>query len=377
MKNSKDGGFWTNLERSDRRMLIFFFFCLIIIITSIIVSGILSLQVDLVSLVFSVLAGLVITFSITGILAFVYYYKSAIIATRKLLSWFTIFALIFSAVANIVIYQLAQTQYFSSSTVFIFDLNAISIYNIIWQFFVLFLFALFVEIDLMFESFGLICMLALVEKSTVATTLADVTKITSNTSNFLSKENKSRSRKYLVLQWLFNIPDVLDTKLLTINFEPKQKFPWNVLKTAFLWVSILGFLMAMLLINYITSFAQISIENMLVISGLITSMTPIIVLSWFIFLRLDARIKGSVNYFKLYNGLKSRATSYTVTFGSIILLIRLALIKTNLHQLFWLFASYYPLFLVSAIIISFVYFNYFENDLARNIVNRYREIEES
>jgi hypothetical protein len=374
MKNSKDGGFWVDLEKPDRRILIFFFFCLVVIITSIIVTGSLSLQVDLVSFVFSVLAGLVVTLSITGILAFVYYYKGAIISTRKILSWFTIFAFIFSAVATIVIFLLAQTQYFGSSTVFLFDLNAISVYNIILQFFVLFLLTLFVQIDLMFEAFGLIWMLAVVEKSTVADTLADITKITSNTSNFMSKKDKSNSRRYLVLQWLFNIPNVLDTKLLTINYEPKQKFPWKVLKTAFVWVSILGFLIAMLIVNYITSFAKISRENMLVIAGLITTMTPIIVLSWFIFLRLDARIKGSINDFKLYNGLKSRTTSYTVTFGTIILLIRLAIIKTDLHQLFWLFASYYPLLLVSSIIITFIYFNYFENDVARNIVNRYRRI---
>ena len=375
MKNSKDGGFWINLERPDRRILIFFFFCLVVIITSIIVTGILSMQVNIVSFVFSVLAGLVVTLSITGILVFIYYYKRAIISTRKILSWFTIFAFIFSAVATVVIYLLAQMRYFGSSTVFLFDLNAISVYNIMWQFFVLFLLVLFVEIDLMFEAFGLIWMLAVVEKSTVADTLADITKITSNTSNFMSKKDKSNSRRYLVLQWLFNIPDVLDTKLLTINFEPKQKFPWKVLKTAFLWVSILGFLIAMLIVNYITSFAQISIENMLVISGLITTMTPIIVLSWFIFLRLDARIKGPIKDFKLYNGLKSRTTNYTLTFGTLILLIRLALVKTDLHQLFWSFVSYYPLFLVSAAIYTFIYFNYFENDLARNIAKRYRKIE--
>jgi hypothetical protein len=375
MKNSKDGDFWTNLERSDRRTLIFFFFFLVVIITSIIVTGILSLQVDLLSFVFSVLAGLVITLSITGILAFVNYYKSAIISTRKLLSWFTIFALIFSAVANIVIYLLVQTQCFSASMVFIFNLDAINVYKISWQFFVLFLLALFIEIYTMFEAFGLVWMLALVEKSTVATTLADVIKITSNTSNLISKENKPNSRKYLALQWLFNIPNVLDTKFLIINYEPKEKFPWKVLKTAFIWVIILGFFMAMLLINYITSFAQISIENMLVISGLITSITPIIVLSWFIYHRLDARIKGPIDDFKLYNGLKSRTTSYTITFGTIILLIRLAIIKTDLHQLFWLFAGYYPLFFISAIIITFVYFNYFENDLASNIADKYREIE--
>jgi hypothetical protein len=156
MKNSKDGDFWTNLERSDRRTLIFFFFFLVVIITSIIVTGILSLQVDLLSFVFSVLAGLVITLSITGILAFVNYYKSAIISTRKLLSWFTIFALIFSAVANIVIYLLVQTQCFSAITVFIFNLDAINVYKISWQFFVLFLLALFIEIYTMFEAFGLV-----------------------------------------------------------------------------------------------------------------------------------------------------------------------------------------------------------------------------
>lgn len=375
MKNSKDGGFWINLERPDRRLLIFFFFCLVIIVTSIIVTGILSWKVDLVSFVLFVLAGLVVTLSITGILAFLYYYKRAIISTRKILSWFTIFAFIFSAVANVVIYLLAQMRYFGSSTFFLFDLNAISVCNILWQFFVLFLLALFVEVEVVFEAFGLIWMLAVVEKSTVSDTLADITKITSNTSNFTSKKDKPNSRRYLVLQWLFNIPDVLDTKLLTINFEPKQRFPWKVLKTAFLWVSILGFIIAMLIINYITSFAQISIENMLLISSLIMMLTPILVLSWFIFLRLDARIKGPIKDFKLYNGLKSRTTNYTLTFGTLILLIRLALVKTDLHQLFWSFVSYYPLFLVSAAIYTFIYFNYFENDLARNIAKRYRKIE--
>jgi len=375
MKNSKDGGFWINLERSDRRILIFFSFCFVIIVTSIIVTGILSWQVDLISFVFFVLASFVVTLSTTGILAFVYYYKRAIISTRKILSWFTIFAFIFSAVANVVIYLLSQMRYFGSSTFFLFNLNAISVHNILWQFFVLFLLVLFVEVYLMFEAFGMIWMLAVVEKSTVSDTLADITKITSNTSNLTSKKGKHNSRRYLVLQWLFNIPDVLDTKLLTINFEPKQRFPWKVLKTALLWVSILGFIIAMLIINYITSFAQISIENMLVISSLIVMLTPILVLSWFIFLRLDACIKGPVKDFKLYNGLKSRTTNYTLTFGTLILLIRLALVKTDLHQLFWSFVSYYPLFLVSAAIFTFIYFNYFENDLARNIAKKYRKIE--
>ena len=376
MKNSKDGGFWINLESPDRRIMIFFFCCIAIIVTPIIVNSILSWKEDLFSSIILVLGGLIGSFSITGILSFVYYYKKAIISTRTILSWFTIFAFIFSAVANVVIYLLAQMKYFDSSTFFLFDLNTISIYSILWQFFALFLLALFVQIQVMFEAFGLIWMLAIVEKSTVPNTLADITKITSNTSNFIPKKDKLTSRRYSVLQWLFNMPDVLNTKLLTLKFDEQKKgFQWKALKTAVLWGSFLGFILTILIVNYLKSLAQISIENLLAISGLIIIMTPILVLSWFIFLRLDARIKGDVKDFKLYNGLKSRITSYTVTFGTFIILIRFALEKTDFQQLFWSFVSYYPIFLVSVTIFTFIYFNYFENDLAKNIANKYRKKE--
>jgi len=376
MKNSKDGGFWINLERPDRRILIFYFCCIAILSTLIIVTSILSWKGDLFFSAILVLSGLMGTFIITGILAFGYYYKKAIISTGTILSWFAIFAFIFSAVANVVIYLLAQLRYFGSSTFFLFDLNTVSINNILWQFLVLFLLTLFVLIEVMFEAFGLIWMLSVVEKNTVPDALTDIMKITSNISNSMSRKNKLASRRYSLLQWLFKIPDVLDTRLLSITYdEQKKRFQWKAFKTAVLWGSFLGFILTILIVNYIKSLAQISIENLLAISGIIVIMTPVLVLSWFIFLRLDARIKGDAKDFKLYNGLKSRITSYTVTFGTFIILIRFALEKTDFQQLFWSFVSYYPIFLVSVTIFTFIYFNYFENDLAKNIANKYRKKE--
>ena len=373
MKSSKDGGFWANLERPDRRILIFFFFWLVIILTPIIVTSIPSWKEDPVSLIIYILSGWVFTFSMTGILVFVYYYKRAIIPTRTILSWFTIFAFIFSAVASVVIYLLAQMRYFGSSTVSLFDLP-LSVYNMLGNFFVLFLFTLLAQVMYMSTTFGLVWMLAVLERSTISDTLVDITKITSNTSD--SMLNKLTRGRYLALQWLFNIPDVLDTRLLTINRdEPKKRFQWKVFKTAFLWVSFLGFILTILMVHYGKSLAQISIENVFAIGGFISMMIPILILSWFIFLRLDARIKGPIKDFKLFNGLKSRVTQAIVTFGTLVIFIRLVLEKTDLQQLFWSFINFYPIFLVSATISAFIYFNYFENDLARNIANRYRKIE--
>ncbi len=375
MKNSKDGGFWTNLERPDRRILIFFFFWLITILTPITVTGILSWKEDPGFLIMSIPVGLVLTFLMTGILVFVYYYKRAIIPTRTILSWFTIFAFIFSAVANVVIYLLAQMRYFGSSTFFLFGLP-LSVYNMLWNFLALFLFGLFIQIMLMSTAFGLIWMLAVAEKSTISNTLVDIAKITSNTSDSTLKKDKLTSGRCLALQWLFNIPDVLDTKLLTINHdEPKKRFQWEVFKTACFWVLFLGFILTILIVHYGKSLAQISIENLFAISGLLSIMIPVLILSWFIFLRLDARIKGPIKDFKLFNGLKSRVTYAIVTFGTLVIFIRLVLERTDLQQLFWSFINFYPTFLISVTISAFIYFNYFENDLARNIANRYRKIE--
>ena len=200
--------------------------------------------------------------------------------------------------------------------------------------------------------------------------------MTSNTSDSMLKKDKLASGRYLALQWLFKIPDVLDTKLLTINRdEPKKRFPWKSFKTALLWVSFLGFILTILMVHYGKSLAKISIEILFAVVGFISMLIPIVILSWFIFLRLDARIKGPIKDFKLFNGLKSRVTQAIVTFGTLVTLIRLLLEKTDLQQLFWSFINYYPAFLVSVTIFTFIYFNYFVNDLARNITNRYRKTE--
>lgn len=373
MKNSKDDGFWANLDRPDRRILILFFFLLIIILTPIIVTGIPSWKENPVSLIISILSGLIFTFPLTGILVFVYYYKRAIIPTRTILSWFLICVFIFSAVANVIIYLLTQMRYFSSSTILLFDLP-LNIYNIPGNFFVLFLYAFLIPIVMMSAAFGMVWMLAVVEKSTISYTLVDITNITSSTSD--SMLNKLTRGRYLVLQWLFNIPNVLDTNLLTINRdEPKKRFPWKAFKTTFLWASFLGVILAILMVHYGKSLAQISIENMFAIVGFIAMMIPILILSWFIFLRLDARIKGPIKDFKLFNGLKSRVTHAIVTFGTLVIFIRLVLEKTNIQQLFLSFINFYPAFLVFTTLSAFIYFNYFENDLAKNVANRYRKIE--
>ncbi len=137
---------------------------------------------------------------------------------------------------------------------------------------------------------------------------------------------------------------------------------------------IFGFVVTVLITLNPFLLRENSLENLFGIAGTISLGVPLLVLPWFIFLRLDAYIKGPVRDFKLYNGLKSRTTQTLVTFGTLILIIRLAFETIDFQQWFFAFVNGYLTFLGSVIIIVFVYFNYFENDLARDIANKYKEI---
>ncbi len=365
MKQSSKIGFWANLEKRDRRILIFFVAWLILITVSISFATFPSPGEGLGEYLITLLGGLIATFMLTGIFVFIHYYKGTIIPHRKILLWFSVFAFILS----IVIIPLVP---------FITTLNV----EVPWQYggivteiLALFLFILFFEIFIMFLGFGMVWIVALVEKSSVSNALVDITRITQNTTDSKVRTKKLDRMGYLALQWLFNIPNVLDTKPLNIDSgKTKTDFPWKAYKIALIWVMIFGSVVTVLITLNPFLLRENTLGNLFGISATISIGIPLIVLPWFIFLRLDAYIKGPVRDFTLYNGLKSRTTQTLVTFGTLILIIRLAFETIDFQQWVFSFVNGYTAFLGSVIITVFVYFNYFENDLARDIANKYKEI---
>ncbi len=106
----------------------------------------------------------------------------------------------------------------------------------------------------------------------------------------------------------------------------------------------------------------------------VSTFIPIFILPWFIYLRLDAKIKGIVKDFRLFDGLKSRMLQTIVAFSKLILFVRMAVVRPGFGEFINAFLGFFMLFIIGVILTTFVYFNYFENDLAEDIVKRYEEM---
>jgi hypothetical protein len=98
MKQSSKIGFWANLEKRDRRILIFFVAWLIMIMIPIALATFPSPGEGFGEYIIRLLGGMIGTFTMTGILVFIYYRKGTIIPHRKILLWSSAIAFILSIV---------------------------------------------------------------------------------------------------------------------------------------------------------------------------------------------------------------------------------------------------------------------------------------
>ena len=100
------------------------------------------------------------------------------------------------------------------------------------------------------------------------------------------------------------------------------------------------------------------------------------ILPWFIYVRLDAKIQGPVKDFRLFNGLSSRMFQSIVAFGTMFFLVRLAMRHPGFISVLYSMLIYSIFFVGGIFIVTFIYFNYFENDLAADIAKKYEELKE-
>jgi hypothetical protein len=106
----------------------------------------------------------------------------------------------------------------------------------------------------------------------------------------------------------------------------------------------------------------------------VTTYIPIFILPWFIYLRLDAKIKGLVKDFRLFDGLKARMLQTLVAFSTLILIVRMAVVRPGFREFISSFLGFFVLFIIGVVVTTFVYFNYYENDLAYDIARKYEKI---
>ena len=360
-----------NLINSDKKILKVFFILLIILFPLTLIVN-LYIEASLNQIVNSLYLSLLITFFITGILAFRYYSKRGIISTKKIFKWFAITAAIIAPVFTGVLFldtlskNIDPNLYLWSNTAY-----AALIGMYIGMFFAVFL----VFVILLFIGFGMIGLLSALERSIAPEILLHISRITPHISDSMKKKDIKAYIRYSALRWFFITPSSLDTKTLIISHvKPKKQFPWPILKKALMWQILLGGIVIIYISLNPFFLEGTSFQSLFDIATNISILIPFVILPWFVLLRLNARIKGPVKDFQLYSGIAYRMYRTFVTLGTLIIIIRLALKNVNPRDVIAAFPIYYMFFITIIFILTFVYFNYFENDLAKDVADRFNEI---
>lgn len=374
MGRSKDTsleGYW---ERTDRRILFFFSFWLALDIILVLIVGFV-IGLSRLDVIVTVLIVFVIgAFFLTGILSFKYHYKRGIIPTKKVLKCFVKISAATAPFFAIII--IGQVLVNPDAPVFV--IGSIEFFWLIIGIYLGMFVAVFCSLMLyFFIGFGMMGIMSVLVRRKTPDMLVEITKITPNITENAKQKDKRKYNGYIWLGWVFGIPEVLDTRTLTINRgEPMAKIPWPVFKKAMQWQVLFGIVLIIYISfsPFLLDFANM--QKLFSIASITTTFVPLFILPWFIYLRLDAKIKGPVKDFKLFDGLSSRMFQTLVAFGTMLLLVRMALRNPAIISVMFSFLTYSLLLVTGIIIFTFVYFNYFENDLVYDIARKYREITE-
>jgi hypothetical protein len=357
---------WTDWSKRDKIIFVFFMFWLLIIIIPILVTDTHPLEEKL-AVVIPVLGGLTGAFFITGILVFIYYHKSNIYRSIQLIGVLAIIAVFF-------VIGIALTTPEDVSSGFLSEYGVIGSLSFLYvfSFMVLELFILVV--------FGMIWLVTFIQRYSTVDTLVDITKISAVMTD--PKEMKKVGFldrvRYVMARMGFNIPDILDTSTLEITSPgPRKKFPWPEFITAYKWSLVAGFVV-MLLIAFNPFLLEFSgFLDLVGLSALVSFFVPLIILTWFVYRRLDVRIKGQAKDFKLYEGIKRRTLQSIMAISTLIIFIRIAVESMTMDDIYGLIIDFAMLsadYAAVAFITVFIFFNYFEDELARDVAESFQKV---
>lgn len=363
MKGPRDTTSSRDQEGIDRRTLWLLLILIILTFSIHLTVNFLFLKEDLYGFVASMMFWSIVIFSIIGVYALKYHHKRGIIPTKTVLKVFAKISFGTAVPPTIVLVFFIYSQ-IPDNLALLVAFVTIYLGMVLAIFLVLLIF--------MLMGFGLAGILSALERRFLPEALVRVEEITANTTDSSKKKGRMMKLVYAGVQWLFGIPDVLDTKGLTITSGTSRKrFPFQPFKTAVLWeMAFCGVLAIYISLNPLL-LGDAQFQDLFSLATSLSFFIPLFIIPWFIFLRLNARIKGPVKDFKLYKGLRSRMVQTLVALGTLVVFIRLAILRPDILDVLYSFASFLFFFAITIIVLTFVYFNYFEEDLARDIAESY------
>jgi hypothetical protein len=174
-----------------------------------------------------------------------------------------------------------------------------------------------------------------------------------------------------VLEWLFFIPENLDTGTLHASMpEEEREFPLARFRRAVAWQALFALLIAILVSLNPFLLDMASLETLFEFMNNAHVIVPILFLPILVFLRLRVRITGPVKDFHLYVGIRTRLVRTFLATGTVVLFIRLALEDLDPEFLLLRLALFSVISISIISAFTWLYFNFVENQLAFKVVER-------
>ncbi len=173
------------------------------------------------------------------------------------------------------------------------------------------------------------------------------------------------------LEWLFFIPDNLDTGTLSATAPVVEKeFPWTRFKNAVTWQMIFALLIAVLVSLNPFLLEAVSIETLFTVMENAYIFVPMLFLPVLVVLRLRVKIEGPVKDFYIYVGIRTRLVRTFLAIGTLVLFIRLALKDLDPEMLLLRMTGYFIMAIILISTFTWLYFNFVDNQLAFKVIQR-------
>ena len=320
-------------------------------------------------LVSSALGGLIFSFLVVGIPFYLRYRKDSLTPRRRILQRIVIFSVLMTAIT---MEGIAVASVYAPDAV-VFEKFSLEILLVVGVSMAISIFIAYLIIchAALVAAFGVVGILVAMQRLMTPRILRQVVRLGGTEKPSLLGR---------AVKWLFDIPDVLDTKTLSLSpMKPRSKVLLSDLRAPVLWQLVFGFVLGIYISfnPFVSDRSPEALVRMFSLLMTASALFPFLILPWLLFRRLGAGIVGQKKRFTLYDGIRARVFQSYFAVGTIVILVRLSIqeIAVAFETYVAAFATFMVALLILALLSTFVYLNYFENHLAEDVIEGVKETE--
>lgn len=192
------------------------------------------------------------------------------------------------------------------------------------------------------------------------------------TVEYINVKSKLTAKDKLIA-FLFNIPEDLDTRNITMDYElSRTKIPWREVGNS---IS-LGLMVGMFIWIYISmnpTFMDLSIEaSVPLLMFTLILYIPVLVMPWSIFRSLNVRIESNYRDFKVYNGIRATLQRMAVPVVAALFFVMVAINTSDIGAVAFYILLSAAMIVVILTLVSMLYYWVFEAVIINDIVSKWK-----